>query len=395
MEIKRKRLFHLVVSLSILAVGGLGLTVLIASKPQIKRQKPLTPLPLVRTMTVQTGPRQIVITGEGTVTPLQEVQVAPQVGGEVIFVSPSLVNGGEFRKGEILLRIDPADYKLAVTLARAKVEDAESKLKLAEQEAAAAREEWRSLHGDRKQGGKPPPPLVAKEPQLAAARANLEAAQADLEKALLNLRRTELKAPFNCRVAQEKVGPGQHVSPGQVLATLYSTDAAEIAIPLEKEALYWFHVPGLSPGEGPGAKAEVTAEIAGQERTWPARVVRSEGKVNIHTRMIHVVVRVEEPFSSMPPLMPGLFVAVEIKGHTLPNASVIPASALRENDEVWVIEGEDRLRFRKVSVARRNDNRIIVASGLKQGEKVVISSLKAVTEGMKVRVLPEKGGHGS
>lgn len=395
MEIKRKRLFHLVVSLSILAVGGLGLAALIASKPRIKRQTPPTPLPLVRTITVQTGPRQITITGEGTVAPLQEIQVAPQVGGEVIFISSSLVNGGEFRKGETLLRIDPADYELAVTLARAKVEDAESKLKLAEQEAAAAREEWRSLHADHNEGEKPPPPLVAKEPQLAAARANLEAARADLEKALLNLRRTELKAPFNCRVAQEKVGPGQHVSPGQVLATLYSTDAAEIAVPLEKETLYWFHVPGLSPGEGPGAKAEVTAEVAGQERIWPARVVRSEGKMDERTRMIHVVVRVEEPFSAKPPLMPGLFVAVEIKGRTLPNASVIPAPALHENNKVWVIEGENRLRFRKVSVARRDENRIILGSGLKQGEKVVISSLKAVTDGMKVRILPEKGGEDS
>ena len=107
----------------------------------------------------------------------------PQVGGKVIEVSPALINGGQFRKGDILLRIDPIDYQLAVTLAEAKVKDSQSKLELAKEEAAAAREEWRIIKGTGSKSQTKPPPLVAREPQLAAARARLKADRADLRKA--------------------------------------------------------------------------------------------------------------------------------------------------------------------------------------------------------------------
>lgn len=90
-------------------------------------------------------------------------------------MSPALVNGGAFSKGDTLLRIDPVDYQLAVTLAKAKVKDAESRFELAGEQAAAAQEEWHLLHADSSpKANSKPPPLVAKEPQLAAARARLE-----------------------------------------------------------------------------------------------------------------------------------------------------------------------------------------------------------------------------
>ena len=102
--------------------------------------KPPTPKPGVRVMTVETRPHSFIIKGEGTVKPLREIQLVPEVSGKVIYVSPSMVDGGEFKKDDVLLRIDPVDYQLAVTLARARIKDSESKLKFAEEEAAAAKE---------------------------------------------------------------------------------------------------------------------------------------------------------------------------------------------------------------------------------------------------------------
>ena len=86
---------------------------------------------MVRTINVSPGLQEVQIKGEGTVQPLREIQLIPQVSGKVVFMSDSLVNGGQFRKGDTLLRIDPVDYRLAVTLAQAQVKDSESKLKLA------------------------------------------------------------------------------------------------------------------------------------------------------------------------------------------------------------------------------------------------------------------------
>ncbi|UCG13470.1 MAG: efflux RND transporter periplasmic adaptor subunit [Deltaproteobacteria bacterium] len=385
----KKRLLQMVISIAFLALGVLGLRALTASKPEMKKRIPPTPVPMVRTIQVKTGPQVVHVRGEGTVRPLREINLVPQVGGKVVYVSPALVDGGEFSRGDILLRIDPVDYQLAVTLAKAKVKDAESRLELAEEEAEAAQEEWRLLYAGDSTASEKPPPLVAKEPQLAAAQARLEADRADLRKALLNLERTELKAPFDGRVAQEHVDIGQYVSPGQSLGTLYSTGDAEIVLPLEDEDLFWFDTPGFTSQDGRGAAATVKARIAGRDRTWLGKVVRTEGKVDERTRMIDVVVRVAKPYASKPPLAMGLFVTVDIQGRTLENVAVIPREALHQGDVVWVLTKDSRIRFRKVDVARLHGDAVTVKDGLENGEIVVTTPLKAVTDGMVVRTVSE------
>ena len=384
----KRRILHVGSMVILLGLGVAGFLALTASKPQLKRTKPPTPIPMVRVSQIKTGPQAVTVRGEGTVRPLREIQLVPQVNGKVVFVSPVLVNGGEFKKGDTLLRIDPLDYQLAVTLARARVKDSESRLKVAEEEAAAAREEWRLLYQDKGVKSEDPPALVAKEPQLEAAKAKLEADRADLQKARLNLERTELKAPFNGRVSEESVDIGQYVSSAKPLATLFSTEAAEIVVPFDDESLYWFQVPGFTPGNGAGSPVKVLARIAGRELTWSGEVVRSEGKLDGRTRMVQVVVRVQKPYARKPPLAAGLFVTVEIQGRTLENASVIPRAALRENNTVWVVDKAGQLEFRRVDVARLGTNQAILRSGLKDGERVVTSGLKVVTDGMKVRTMP-------
>ena len=348
MKKKQKRLLHFGITLGLILLGVIGWLVLTVQKPELKKIKPPAPKPVVRTINVTNGSQAVYIKGEGTVRALREIQLIPQVSGKVVSISDSLVNGGEFRKGQVLLRLDPVDYRLAVTLAQAKVKDSESKLKLAAEEAAAAREEWRLLQ------------------------------------AQLHLERTELKAPFHGRVSQESVDLGQYVSPGQALATLYDTEAAEIIVPLENEDLSWFHVPGFTPGKGAGSPARVRARIAGQELTWTGRVVRAEGKLDARTRLVNVVVRVKNPYATKPPLAVGLFVTVEIAGRSLPNATVIPRSALRQGNVVWVVDKDNHLNFRKVEVAKRHQDEVVIQGGLKDGEEVVISPLKEVTNGMAV-----------
>jgi multidrug efflux pump subunit AcrA (membrane-fusion protein) len=111
--------------------------------------------------------------------------------------------------------------------------------------------------------------------------------------------------------------------------------------------------------------------------------------------MIHVVVRVEEPYAKNPPLIFGLFVTVDIEGTTLPDAALIPRAALHQGDVVWVIGDNSRLRFRNVEVARFQGDEVVVSKGLKNGETVVTTPLKAVTDGMVVRVVGKRGAAGS
>jgi RND family efflux transporter MFP subunit len=360
MSPRKKRFVQFGISVVLITMGVVGFLVLTASKPEMKKRKPPAPVPMVRTVQTKSGQQTVSIRGDGTVRPLREIDLVPEVGGKVVRMSPALVNGGVFRKGDTLLQIDPVDYELAVTLAQAKVKDAESRLELAEEEALASVEEWRLLYPDSSSEDSKPPALVAKEPQLAAAQARLEADKADLRKALLHLERTKLKAPFAGRVGDEKVDVGQYVSPGQALGTLYSTEAAEIVVPLEGGDLFWFDVPAFTSADGRGAPAVVRASLAGRELSWPGKVVRTEGRLDERTRMIHVVVLVD---------------------------TVIPRGALHQGNVVWVVDPESRLRFRTVEVARIQGDEVIVTKGLEDGETVVTTPLKAVTDGMTVRMV--------
>jgi RND family efflux transporter MFP subunit len=376
----KRKWIQAALTILVLVIGSIGMYALKESRSEVKHKKPPPPLPVVRVVDVAFASRTVNVSGHGTVLPLREISLVPQVAGKVVEISTAMVNGGAFKKGDVLLRIDPQDYKIAVTLAKARLKDAESKFIQAQEESAAAREEWAELHGT-----SAPPSLVAKEPQLAAASAQLDASRAELTKAELQLDRTRIKAPFDGRVAEKQVDIGQYVTTGQKLALLYATQAVEIVVPMPSEDLAWFHVPGFTDGNGRGADAVVETQVAGEVKQWPGRVVRSEGKLDQRTRMVNVVVRIENPYATRPPLAVGLFAKVTIQGRTLDQAALIPRAALRDNDQVWVVGSESRLAFRKVEVARLDIDGIIIRSGLKHGEQIVVSTLKGVSDGMRVR----------
>jgi RND family efflux transporter MFP subunit len=386
----RPRLAQVVFTAGVILIGLLVFVIMMATRSDVQRTRATMPPPLVSVIRADVGPRRVVITGEGTVRPLREINLVPQVSGKIVHMAPAMAGGGSFRKGEILLRIDPTDYELAVKSAEARVKDLESALLLTIEEAEVALEEWKLSGGK----GEEPPPLVAKQPQLEAARANLAAGKADLEKAKLNLERTTLRAPFESRIIQKNVDLGQFVAVGQQLGSMYSIEAAEIAVPLPNEDLEWFHVPGFTPDGNGESAVTVHADIAGRDLTWTGRVMRAEGVLDERTRMVNIITRVERPYDSVPPLAMGLFVKVEIEGIEVPDAIWLPRSAVHERDTVWIVDGESRIRFRPVDIIRYDGDRVLV-TGIEGDELVAISPIQIVTEGIKVNYEPTVGAAGA
>jgi len=178
---------------------------------------------------------------------------------------------------------------------------------------------------------------------------------------------------------------GQYLRVGDKVADIFSTDASEIVVPLEDRHLAWLKVPGLTVAKGPGSSAQVEANFAGAKMQWPGQVVRSQGKLDERTRLVPVVVRVEEPYAKQPPLAAGLFVQVRFLGLPLEAAVTLPRSALRPGSLVWVVGQDDTLSFRPVKVAHLQGDRVLINGGLKEGERVVVSQLRTVSEGMAVR----------
>jgi multidrug efflux pump subunit AcrA (membrane-fusion protein) len=107
--------------------------------------------------------------------------------------------------------------------------------------------------------------------------------------------------------------------------------------------------------------------------------------------MVHAVARVSDPYSrgadpDRPPLAAGMYVEAEIAGRKAENAALIPRSAVRTGDVVLIVDEEERLRFRPVEILRATAEHAVVRSGLADGERICISNLTAVTDGMRVRI---------
>jgi len=374
----------------IVAAGIVLAILLVAGRTTPERTTREWQGPLVEAVTVHPEDVAVTVHGTGTVRARISVQLIPQVSGRIVEVHPAMTAGGFFRAGEPLAVIESTDYELAVRRAEAAVERARVQLQQAEAESSVARREWDRIHP----GEEPTSPLVLRIPQLEQARAELHAAEADLETARLNLERTRLSLPFDGRVVTKSADVGQYVTPGQPVATVYGSHSMEIPVPLRDSELAWIDVPGPGGTTTPGSAVTVTADFAGREHTWEGRVTRTQGEVDLATRMVHVVVEVDEPFAEgRPALMPGMFARVAIHGHPLEGTFVVPRHAVHEGGVVWVAR-EGRLRLRPVEVARYDRDLALVTSGLADGDVVVTSQLEVVTDGMKIRVAMSGEGSG-
>jgi RND family efflux transporter MFP subunit len=336
--------------------------------------------PLVEVMPVEIADVPVVVSGHGEVVAKVAVDIVPQVAGQVVTTHRSLVAGGFFRAGEVLVEIDPRDYELAVERGQAAVARAKVTLEREQAEAEVAREEWNGLHPDEE-----PTALVIREPQIRQAEAEYAAAEADLSVAKLNLERTKISLPFDGVVVSESVDVGQFVGNGSRLATVYGTDVVEIRVPLDSGEIAWFDVPSRRGGKG--AMAEVSVGSGSARSVWDGRVTRMEAQVDQMSRMVHVVIEVQRPYETSadhPALLPGTFVDVRISGRTLEEIAAVPRYAVHDGDRVWVF-ADGALEIRDVEVIRADRQQTLLSSGLDEGDLVILSSLDAVTVGMTIR----------
>jgi len=384
----KKIILQFFLVLFILILGFLGFRLLSSMQKEPPREKAKITIPYVRIKEVEKCLQHVRIYGEGTVSALNQISLVPQVSGEAVFVDENLVNGGRLKKGQVLIRIEPEDYRLALDRAESKVKEARKQLALTREESKAAIREWQLAHPE---SNKKPPPLVARIPQLKAAEASLKAAEADQKEGLLNLERTVIRAPFPAIVAEENIDQGQYIAQGQQVGTIFSTKAVEIAIPLDDNDLAWLDIPGFTVSDDqPGSLAKIKARLAGQDMDWSGRIVRTEGRIDPQTRLVKVVVRVENPYSRKPPLAVGLFTEVEFVGRKVEQACSILESALHNGNTVWIVDEDNKLRFRQVEVLYRDGDNVLIESGLDNGDRYVVSKLKTVSQGMKVRIQEEK-----
>ena len=363
-------------------VVGFGLAAaLLNTGPTITPQAPVAKPPLVRALTVQPSDFEFEATARGVVMPRSETDLIAEVSGRVVELSQSLVTGGFFKEDDVLLRIDPLDYEIALEQASAQVQRAVSEL------ATARKNFERQRNLSKRQSTSESLEDDARN-RLQIAEAAQREAKARLASAERELERTVVRAPYDGRVRTEQVDLGQFLNRGSRLARLYAIDAAEVRLPIKDDELAFLNI-SLRDGSAWEKRPSVSlsAEFAGAVHRWTGEIVRTEGELDPKTRMIQLVASVAEPYRvDTTPLPVGLFVDAVITGGVQPNIVRLPRVAMVSPSEVYIVDSSERLVRRTVTVLRSQGDFVYISEGLLKGDRVCLSRLATAMPGMKVRV---------
>lgn len=371
----------------LLLVSGLFLAFLTGiNKPEIVAEPYEHIVPTVRVVQVQAATEYLNISAQGSVQPRSQSELIPEVAGRVTWISPSMVNGGAFRKEDTLLRIDDADY---LTL----LQRSEAALKRAEVEYSLSNDELKRLANLNQR-------KLASQKQLDDARraaqvdeALLSEARAGLDQARRDLSRTQLQAPFDGLVRNEHVDVGQFVTRGQSIGTIYATDYVEVRLPISADQLSYLGLPISTRGQIPRPSrppVTVAADFGDTRLLWEGQLIRLEAEFDEQSRMVYGVARLQNEDDGESPILPvGMFVQADIRGRRVDQVIRLPRSAMRDDNQVLVVDRENRLHFRQVSLLRLEHDDLLVSSGLKDGELVCISPMQTVVEGMLVKPVTE------
>ena len=428
------------IALAIIGGAVVIAALLILMRPSPDERPPAQRAPLVQTVSAEIRSGRLTVDGAGTVRPREELVLAAEISGKLVYVSPNLIEGRAVSRGEVLFRIDPTDYRNQVTTAQADVAQQGVAVLEAKEEATLARREYdRFREREARRAANPfagvdaddfaaqilppawlaeaarsasaeapredaPSELTLRLPQLQAAQAALQRARAQLGDAQLALGRTTVRAPFAGLVRSENAAQGSYVSPGQSLAEIVASGTFDVIVPLTQREVAL--IPGLWQRGDERIEASVYSEYGGRLYRWQAYVDRADPVLNPETRTIDVFLRVPNPMqrgqfaadlpdgeagaeddgaATGPPLLVGSFVQVAIDGIALSRYTAIPIVALRPGNQIWLVR-EGRLRIVAVDVLQRTDTEVFVrAKPLGQNPQVIVGDIGVATNGMHVR----------
>ncbi|MBT8037897.1 MAG: efflux RND transporter periplasmic adaptor subunit [Verrucomicrobiae bacterium] len=360
----------------VLVAGFLVMKYLEKNGPVADRVAPPRVVGVVRVIEAMSGTVPLFVDTHGKVEPRRRTQAASEVMGRIVRVDPRFKAGGVFDQDEIMLAIDRSDYVSMLAAAESSLADAA--LVLAQEEARAdqARRDWL------KHGRGEPSGLVVRKPQIVSAKARVVAAEAAVEKAARDLARTELRAPYDCRVEATYADLGSYVMPAARLADLYSNDAFEVRVPVTLEEMGY-----LKRGDVTGTEVALRARFGGQERAWKGLILRSVGLVDRKTMTMYLVVEIKPNAGGgayrLP--LPGLFVSASITGRVMHDVTQLPRSALRSDNTLLTLTADNKLNIIPVKVARTLNKHVLIAEGLDDGVKVITSPVETPVAGMELR----------
>lgn len=376
-----KRFARVLIGAAIFLTGIAFSVLLWVTRPVAEKKEETVTLPVVEYLVVRKGEEIFEIPSQGIIQPDKRTLLPAEVGGKVIEVSPLFEAGMQISPDEVLLRIDPTDYEAVAAQAASTLADAEAALASEEAKADQALRDWKRL-------GNPgePSELLARKPQLKSARARVESAKAALAKAENDVSRTVIRAPYESIIASTATEIGSFLAPGAPVAEIYATSPFEVRLPLSVDDAAFLRTDEAGNPVGP---VEIKATAAGKTRRWNATIVRSEGEIDRATRSLYLVARIGDPIDPAGlEIRPGLYVDATIPGRPLPGVAKVPFKAFRDLTQLVIIDENDQIDFRDVTVLHREGEHVYVSEGINEGDRISLTDLPDLVEGMNVKATP-------
>ena len=353
---------------------------------------------LVDVVTTEKGTYAPTIVATGTVQPVEDVILSPLVPGQIVRRDPAFIPGGFVQKGEVLLQIDPSDYRNTLELRKSELLQSETALATEMGRQQIAEQDLELINNDSLFGDNPlsdnETQLVLRQPQLNAVKANIEAARASMNQAQLNLDRTTIRAPFDAHILSQNVTVGSQVSQGDDLGRIVGTDSYWVLATVPVSRLQWLKFPESEKEKGSMVRIE-------NPSAWPSGAHREGyldrqiGALDNQTRLARVLVRVDDPLATSdelqgaPKLMIGTFVEVNIQADSIPNVVRLDRDLIRSNQTAWVMK-DNLLEIRELDIILTDNQHAYIKSGLEDGDKVVSTNLSTVTNGVELRTRSEE-----
>ena len=370
-----------------------SLSAFLMRNPKRISETPMDIIPVaVRVIDVTSSSTKLVVGSQGKVQAAQTANLAAATAGPIAWISPSMEAGGFVKEGEVLLRLETRDYETMQARSEATMRQAKAEAT----HAAREFERMQELAAER----------LASQSQLQDAQrlaevsaARLADAEATNEQATLDLSRAEIKAPFDAIINSRDVELGQYVNRAQSVGVLYGADVVEVRVPLALRQLGYLDVPLGLRGELPDEKAPdvlISGNYGGVEHEWQGKLVRIEAAIDPNSNTVQTIIKVPQPSvnpetnqtkDSVMPLPIGLYVNAAISGRTIDDIIALPRSVIRNNNQVLVVDAENKMYFREVEIFRLEEQQVLISGGLVPGERICISPIQAVVDGMVVQPL--------
>ncbi len=360
------------VALIVGVVGFMGINA-IAKDPE--KKEVIDTRPTVQVEPVIANDHQVIINSYGEVKPLENTLLSAQVSGEVLSWHPNFVAGGIVARGETLFTVEKDNYEAAVLVAEAELARAQAGLIEEQAQAQVAEDEAKRFPSKARTD------LFLRKPQVLSAQASVKSAQAALKRAQRDLDNCDVTAPYDALVISRNIGVGQFVTMGSQVAELNNIETAEVIIPIA----------GFDSVFLPERIKGITATIIQKglnSFTREGVIDRDLGIVDNATRMSSLVVRIEDPYglkNIQPAIKFGSYVQVNFAGAMLNNIYRLPQE-LVNNKTVWIVNEEQQLEPRKVTVIREEGEYFYISDGLQADDKLVITLPEYPQKGMAVKI---------